>query len=216
MTTLILVVLVLQVVLSAGVLLRVNQVYRWTVESGVAGGMRDVAVLSDVSADDDPSVGPEDAPVTIVAFTDFTCGACYDSMETLSDVADAYDDQVRIVFRDYPLSGAGGPSFAAAVAAGCADQQGAFLEMHDLLFENMPAFDRGSLRVYASDLGLDMDQFESCLSSQEQEDEVTEDHDDGVAYGVVSTPTFFVNGRRLIGSVSFSVFRQAIDDALAD
>lgn len=216
-TILILGLLALQVALSAGILLRVNEVYRIALETGstTRGATTNFAPLvRDVSSDDDPFVGPSDAPITIVEFSDFGCGHCRAAQEALTQVKQDYGDQVRIVYRDFPLEGPGSASFTAAQAAECADDQGAFWVMHDLLFEKQPAFDRGSVRSYAASLGLDVEQFDGCLQSDKYRDEILHDRDDGLSYGVSGTPTFFVNGRRLVGSVSNSVFEQAIEDAL--
>lgn len=218
LTLLILAILVLQVILSAGLLLRVNQIYRWTLESEAATSahVTDTSLTEGVSPDDDPFIGPADAPVTIVEFSDFACGHCRETQETLARIRDAYGDQVRVVFRDFPLEGVGSASFTAALAAECADDQGAFWAMHDLLFENQPVFDRGSLRSYATGLGLDMEQFDNCLESEEHQAEVMHDVEDGRSYGVAATPTFFVNGRRLVGTVSFSIFQRAIGETLQE
>lgn len=216
-TVLILSLLALQVALSAGILLRVNELYRMalTTETSAGGATAGFAPLvSNVSPDDDPFVGSIDAPITIVEFSDFGCGHCRAAQEALAQVKQEYGDQVRIVYRDFPLEGPGSASFTAAQAAECADDQGAFWVMHDLLFEQQPAFDRGSVRSYAASLELDVEQFDGCLQSEKYRDEILHDRDEGRSYGVSGTPTFFVNGRRLVGSVSHSVFEHAIEDAL--
>ena len=215
-TSLVLGLLALQVALSAGILLRVNEVYRLVMKTGstASGSTTDIALVDDVSPDDDPFVGPVNAPITIVEFSDFGCAHCRVAQETLDQVKREYGDRVRIVFRDFPLEGPGSPSFQAALAAECADDQTAFWPMHDLLFASQPAFDRGSLRGYAAQLGLDMEQFGRCLDSEQVQAEIEHDRADGRSYGVSATPTFFVNGRRLVGSVSYSVFARAVEDAL--
>jgi len=216
LTFLVLAVLVLQTVLLAGLLVRTNQVYRWVAKDGATAPMTEISLVDHVSADDDPSTGPPTAPVTIVEFSDFSCGHCREAQETLEQVKKRYGDRVQIVFRDFPLEGEVSGSFMAALAAECADDQNAFWEMHDLLFEKQPAFDKGSLRSYAVSLGLDGEQFQNCLESKDHQDEILHDREEGVSYGVSGTPTFFVNGRRLIGTVAFSIFERAIDEALQE
>lgn len=211
-TLLIAVALIVQLILLTAILFRVNQVYLRLAESNAV--TTDIGLVANVSADDDPFIGPEDAPVTIVGFFDYSCGSCAQVQETLAQIQEAYSDQARVVFRDFPLGGPGTPSFNAALAAECADQQGKFWEMRDLLFANQPAFDRGSLRSYAASLGLDALTFDGCMGAAETAAEVEQDYADGQSYGVSSTPTCFVNGRRLVGTVSFSVFRRAVDEAL--
>lgn len=193
-TILVLGLLALQVALSAGILLRINKLYRMTLttETGAGAATSDFAFLvNNVSPDDDPFIGSINAPITIVEFSDFSCTHCRAAEEALTQVKQEYGDQVRIVYRDFPLEGPGSASFTAAQAAECADDQRAFWVMHDLLFEKQPAFDRGSVRSYAASLGLDMEQFDNCLSSEKYRDEILHDQDDGRSYGVAGTPTFF-------------------------
>lgn len=213
-TSLILGTLFLQVILSAGLLLRVNQVYREIMRGVAEADILDITRVEGVSADDDPFRGSQDAPVTIVEFSDFSCGHCRTMQETLSQVMDRYEGLVRIVYRDFPLETGGTPSFTAALAAECADDQGKFWEMHDVLFVNQSALDKGSVQSYAASIGLDLTLFRDCLNSQQHRDEILQDFADGRAYGVGSTPTVFVNGRRLVGAVQFSVLRDVIEEAL--
>lgn len=102
------------------------------------------------------------------------------------------------------------------MAAVCAEEQDAFWAMHDVLFENAPAFDRGSLRVYASRLNLDMEAFEACLDSVKAAAVVEQDLADGRSYGVAATPTFFISGRQVVGSVSLTTFQREIVAALRE
>jgi protein-disulfide isomerase len=214
LTPVFLIVLVLQVVLSGGLFFRINQVHQLIVDAPSSVRLETSRV--DVSPDDDPSLGPDGAPVTIVVFSSYTCGACSQLRPTLDQVLEAYPDEVRLVYRNFCHEGGGSPGFAAAQAAGCADEQGAFWEMHDLLFENAPVFDRGSLRTYSAMLELDLEAYDACMESDKSQAEVARDTEDGRSYGVAATPTSFVNGRRLVGTVSFLTFQRAIEDALGD
>jgi len=216
LTLLVVGILLLQVVLQAALLVRTNRVYRWIAEDKAVANSSttDISLVSGVSPDDDPFLGPASAPVTIVEFSDFGCSHCREVQQTLAQVRQRYGDQVRIVFRDFSLEGPGSASFTAALGAECASDQGAFWAMHDLLFEKQPAFDMASVQGYAASLGLDMDQFRPCMVLRQHEEDIMHDHADGVSYGVSSTPTFFVNGHRLVGAVSLSVFRRAVDESL--
>lgn len=216
-TLLVLGVMLSQVVLSAVILYRVD--------SGAALRSRQSLAAAEtaagsgqgllVSADDDPFLGAPQAPVTIVAFSDFTCRHCREARQTLDKVMRRYGDSVRLVYRDFPLEAPGSGSFTAALAAECADEQGAYWEMQRLLFENQPNFDWASVRRYARDLSLDGQQFGDCLESERFRQEILDDQADGRAYGVTGTPTFFVNGRRYEGSISDVVFQRAIEEALS-
>jgi protein-disulfide isomerase len=170
----------------------------------------------DVSADDDPSIGPADAPVTIIEFSDFQCPYCTRFRdETLDQILDTYGDEVRFVYRDFPLTSMHQYSLGAAVAAECADDQGMFWEMHDMIFANQSALDSESLRGYAEDLGLDMDAFDDCVADDSTRDEVLADLADGQSYGVQGTPSFFINGQLLVGAQPFTAFQNIIDQELA-
>jgi len=166
-----------------------------------------------VSVDDDPVKGPSDAKVTIVEFSEFQCPFCARVQPTVNQILEEYGDDVRIVYRDFPLSF---HQYAqkAAEAAECADDQGKFWEYHDKLFENQQALDTSNLKQYAKDLGLDSAQFDSCLDSGKYELEVKKDFQDGQSYGVSGTPTFFINGIKVVGAQPFSTFKQVIDSEL--
>jgi protein-disulfide isomerase len=120
LTLLVLGILLLQVILSAGLLWRINQVYQLAMESPANVLRAESSAVVNVSADDDPALGPAAAAVTIVEFSDFSCGACKAVQPTLAEIREKYGDRVRIVFRDFPRGGEGYPGYNAALAAGCA------------------------------------------------------------------------------------------------
>lgn len=168
--------------------------------------------LDNVSTDDDPYLGPEDAPVTIVEFSDFYCGYCkrfHD--ETLDALFETYGDQIRYVYRDFPVVGGVQP----ALAAECADDQDAFWAYHDELFSEPRSYtSAGSFIDLAVKLELDEEEFTKCIGDSAHEDEVNKDLADGQAYGVSGTPTFFINGVRLVGAQPISAFKAIIDKEL--
>jgi protein-disulfide isomerase len=172
-------------------------------------------VVENVSVDDDPSWGPEDAPVTIVEFSDFQCPYCARFVtQTYPQIKQQYEGKVRFVFRDFPLTQIHENAQNAAEAAGCANEQGKFWEYHDMLFTNQSALDVASLKSYASQLGLDSATFDQCLDSGKYAEEIQKDLQDGNQYGVQGTPSFFVNGLLVSGAQPFSVFQAVIDAAL--
>jgi len=182
-------------------------------ESVVAAPPTDVpAVLDNVSADDDPFLGPADAPVTIVEFSDFRCPYCkrwHD--ETLPQILDTYGDQVRIVYRDFPVVG----GETAAEASECANAQDGYWDYHYALFANPQAYsvvdDFVSL---ADEQGLDTEAFRTCLENNAFQDEIIGDYNDARDYGVTGTPTFFINGVRIVGAQPFANFQAVIDAQL--
>lgn len=169
-----------------------------------------------VSEDDDAFLGNANAPVKIVEFSDYQCPFCarfYSN--TLPDLKKNFIDtgKVKFVYRDYPL-GFHEDAQKAAEATECAEDQGKFWEMHDKIFDNQRAIDVNSLKTYASELGLDTDQFNSCLDSGKYASEVQKDLSDGQAAGVSGTPTFFINGKKLVGAQPYEAFEQVINQEL--
>lgn len=173
-----------------------------------------------VSADDDPSIGPADAPVTIVEFSDYQCPYCKRFRDqTLDQLLSTYEGKIRFVYRDFPLNGIHPAAQQAAEAAECADDQGQFWAMHDLIFQGQNALAKAPgatdlFKVYAAKLKLDMEQFSTCLESGMHASEVQRDLEDGIAYGVNDTPTFFINGQLVSGAVPFATLAELIDQEL--
>lgn len=166
-----------------------------------------------VSADDDPFIGPADAPVTIVEFSDFQCAYCQKSVVILKELRHIYGEKIRLVYRDYP--GPNHPHAAqAAEAAQCAGEQGKFWEYHDVLFDRQTAGTGWDYEALARDLGLHTDDFSTCLRTGRYREEVKKDLQDGLALGITSTPTFFINGRPLVGAQPAAEFSRLIDPLL--
>ena len=189
----------------------------------------------EASVDDDPSWGPEDAPVTIIEFSEFLCPYCQRfALQTLPQIREAYEGEVRYVYRDFIVHGE--PATKISEATECADDQDKFWEYHDHLWENYSTLGQqaqtgidaltSTLKGYASDLGLDTATFDDCLDTGKHTAEVQKDSQDAGAYGVGGTPGFFVNGRAVRGAIPFEDyqgstgamqpgFKSIIDEALA-
>jgi protein-disulfide isomerase len=161
-----------------------------------------------------PSRGSANAPVTIVEFSDFECPFCGRAVETLQQIEKTYGDRVRIVFRDYPLI-MHRTAKRAAEAAHCADEQGKFWPMHDRLFSKGGPINDGDLTRFAQQAKLDQTAFEACLASGKFKEAWKPSLDDGTRIGVSSTPTFFINGRMLVGAPPYEFFARIIDEELA-
>ncbi|MFH1587007.1 MAG: thioredoxin domain-containing protein [Candidatus Diapherotrites archaeon] len=171
----------------------------------------DVGNLAD---DDDAVRGPEDAKITIVEFSDFECPFCGRAIPTVEQVMEEYEGDVKLIFKDFPLSFHQNAQ-KAAEAAECAGEQDKFWEMHDLLFDNQTALAISDLKQYAVDLGLDTGAFNSCLDNGDMAAEVSADFAAGQAAGVSGTPTFFINGQKIVGAQPFSAFKAIIDAELS-
>ncbi|MEM7799540.1 MAG: thioredoxin domain-containing protein, partial [Chloroflexota bacterium] len=174
-------------------------------------------------AADDPFIGDADAPIVIVEYTDFQCPFCSRHFdETFPQIKEAYIDSglVKYVFKDFPLDfhlQAGD----ASEAARCAFDQGAYLDMHHILFDNQAEWSNRNDAVdlfigYADELGLEMESFAECLTSDQYAQRVSDSLAEGYQLGVSGTPSFFINGNLLVGAQPFNVFQQGIDTLLAD
>ena len=173
-------------------------------------------VVVAASVDDDPAWGPEDAPVTIIEFSDFQCPFCSRFFaQTYPQIKQEYEGQVRFVYRDFPLTSLHENAQKAGEAAECADEQGKFWEYHDTLFTSQ-ALDLASLKSHASQLGLDTAAFDQCLDGGKYTEEVQKDYQEGISYGVTGTPAFFINGLSIIGAQPYANFKTAIDAALQE
>ena len=183
----------------------------WVVSPGAVGAGK---YLQPPGVDDDPIRGPEDAPVTIIEFTDFQCPFCQRVLPTLDQIMEEYPGKVRIVVRDFPLDQLHPQARNAHAAAGCANDQGKFFEFHDKVFANQQDVSDATLKGYAKDLALDTATFNDCVDSGKYADEVQKDLEDGQEYGVSGTPAFFVNGFSISGAQPFAVFKDIIDKEL--
>lgn len=160
-----------------------------------------------------PTMGPDDAPITMIEFGDFHCGFCKRFQdETIQPLMQQFDGKIKFVFRDYPVLGP--DSLQAALAAECAHDQNKFWEFHDRLYAAPNDLTRDAFLQYASDLGLDMDTFTTCYDNSTHRSEVIQDYIDGENAGVSGTPTFFINGRILIGAQPLDTFVLRIESEL--
>ena len=161
-----------------------------------------------------PTVGPTNAPITIVEWSDFECPYCSKVVPAINEVKAKYGEKVRIAFRHFPLS-FHQKAQKAAEASMCAHEQGKFWQMHDAMFGNQQALGVDQLKAKAAELGANADQFNSCLDSGKYAQQVKDDISAGTAAGVSGTPAMFINGRMVSGAVPFEQLAQIIDDELA-
>ncbi|MGY5150567.1 MAG: thioredoxin domain-containing protein [Candidatus Nitrosopumilus sp. bin_68KS] len=182
-----------------------------------------------ISADNDPIIGNPDAPITIIEFSDFQCPFCARfHIQTLPLILEEYIEQgkVKLVFRDFPIQSIHPNALPASIAAECANEQGKFREMHDMLFDNQNQWNKletddvlSLFSNYALEIQLDQEIFESCLTSGKYIEEIRKDLDDGRDYGVSGTPGFFVGNEKigfveLKGAQPFESFKKIIDAQL--
>ena len=178
-----------------------------------------------------PSLGPADAPIVIVEFSDYQCPYCYKwHTEVYKSLLAAYPGKLRFVYRNFPLSFHQN-AFASAEAALCAGDQNAYWEIHDLLFANYPrlnnqegtVLDQAAYNQFARELKLDVTKFEECMTSRKYQQFIIDDTnyannlplDANGEAAVGGTPTFFINGHRLGGAYPLQYFQEIIDAELA-
>ncbi len=176
--------------------------------------------------DDDPVLGEDDAPITMIEFTDYECPFCGRHYEqTYGQIKSEYIDtgKVKLVVRDYPLS-FHPKAMKAAMAAECAGDQDMYFDMHSLLFANQATWSGladavPTFKQYAGQLGLNQSAFDTCLDSDTHKDEINKDLADGSASGISGTPGFWILGpdgqKQLIsGAYPFETFKAAFDGML--
>ena len=168
-------------------------------------------VRYDIPIDGSPSIGPEDAPVVIVEFSDYQCPFCQKwHNEVYDSLLAAYPGKIKFVYRNLPLTSIHPDAFSAAEAALCAGDQNAYWEFHDKLFNGKTLGSKVYLQ-YAEELDLDIVSFESCITNHKYKDVVQADSEFAVDLGVRSTPTFFINGIAVVGAQPLHVFKELID-----
>jgi protein-disulfide isomerase len=167
-----------------------------------------------IATDDQPLKGNPSAPVTIVEFTDYQCPSCARTQPVLEEVAKEYGDKVKLVSRDFPLD-QHAEAVKAAEAAEAAREQGKYWEYTAILFKNQDALQVEKLKEYASQLGLDRAKFDQALDSGKFSEKVQRDMREGDKLGVNSTPTVFINGKRIKDKTRESL-KSAIEAALKE
>ena len=162
--------------------------------------------LAQIRMTDAPALGDPKAPVTIVEYSDFECPVCRNLHDALRSILPNYGGKVRVIFKDFPIEQLHPWARTAAIAGRCAYQQKpeAFWKVYDLIYDNQEIISAGNAWTkmvdYASQSGLEAEAFKSCMASPEAGAAVNASHANGVKLEVNSTPTVFVNGRRMVGA----------------
>lgn len=169
----------------------------------------------DIPTENSYAIGPADAPITIVEFSDYECPFCRRwHAEVYEPLLAAYPGKIRLVYRNLPLTSIHPDAFGAAEAAMCAGEQDVYWKYHDKLFSSESLGNNVYIQ-YAQELGLNMPTFEACLSDHKYQKAIETDSDFAINLGIRSTPTFFINGLAIVGAQPLDVFKQVIDKELA-
>ena len=162
---------------------------------------------------DQPTMGPGNAPVTLVEFSDFQCPFCKRTQPTVDQVLKEYGDKLRFVYMDYPLP-MHGRAKPASLAARCAGDQGKYWEMYQNLMSGQGDLSDDDLKKRAAALSLDPAVFGACYDSKKHESAIQTTYETGSGLGVTGTPSFFINGRMIVGAQPIEQFRSIIDEEL--
>jgi protein-disulfide isomerase len=162
-----------------------------------------------------PSRGPDDAPVTIVEFSDFQCPFCQRADPVLKEIVRRHPKDVRVVYRHLPLDSIHPPARPSAEAAACAEEGGKFWEYHDVLFANNRALGPEDLKRYAEEVGLEAESFEECMETRRHAAAVQADVLEAQSIGITGTPAFVVNGVVLFGLKSVEEMDELVREELA-
>jgi protein-disulfide isomerase len=157
-----------------------------------------------------PARGPDNAKVTIVEFSDYQCPFCGQAEGLVKQVLESYPKDVRLVYKQFPLTSIHPNAMPASKAALAAGRQGKFWEMHHLIFDNQRQLGPEKYTEFAENLQLDVPQFQKDMESPEILAQINREMQEGKAADVTGTPTIFVNGKRLMNR-SFDGFKQMIE-----
>lgn len=186
-------------------------------KAGYFGSINDVSLTAGESAliygnNSNYWLGATNPKVTIVEFGDFACPLCLNSFPKLREIGLKYKDDVKIIFRDYPVV----TSYSAelAMAARCAGEQGFFWPMYDKLFLNQGVSQTDVLMELAKQIGADTVRFSFCLEQKKYENDINKDLTDGAELGLSGTPTWYINGNKIEGDIPYNTFIQIIDQLI--
>jgi protein-disulfide isomerase len=169
----------------------------------------------DIPTENSYAIGPADAPITIVEFSDYQCPFCrrwHD--EVYEPLLAAYPGKIRLVYRHFPLTSIHPDAMSAAEAAMCAGEQDAYWPYHEKLFSS-DSLGNSTYMQYAQDLKLNINTFEACLNGHKYQEVIEADSNAAIDLGINATPTFFINGLRLVGAQPLDIFKQVIDKEMA-
>lgn len=162
-------------------------------------------------SDDDPFMGNGEANIIIVEFSDFQCSFCRVSFPIIREFVTMHEEEIKYIYRDWPIDDIHPDARLAAEAGGCAHAQDKFWSYHDRLFQNQNDLSKDGLLLYAKQSGLDIDEFSTCLEEGRNADEVEADQQSGFELGVVGTPTWFINGEKFEGVIPLELWEDIFE-----
>jgi protein-disulfide isomerase len=192
----------------------------WAIMSDTGGGDK---IDPNITFNDalNPTAGPSDAKVTVRIYSDFQCPACQVAEAELADIRSEYQDRVRFIWNDLPLTQIHKNATAAALAARCAGEQGRFWEFAEKTFQTQGIWEhattpRDHFYDLVDDLNLNQDKYNECLFDEKMMDRVENDFQEAISMGLTGTPTFFINRKKIVGVIDATSWRMELDAALAE
>jgi protein-disulfide isomerase len=167
----------------------------------------------------DPTLGNQEAKVTIFYFSDYSCSYCFQQQLIIKNIYDKFKESVRIIWKDYPENSLDSFSFLAAKAARCANEQGKFWDYNQLLYENKESFPEFKNQLFlnlADKIKLNRDSFSQCLSSTEVDQNILENMTEAESLGIMGIPYIYVNDQNVLGSVSEEELESIIESELKE
>ena len=156
-------------------------------------------------------LGSAKPKITIVEFADFSCPNCKNSFSNIREISLKYRNDVKIIFRDYPIYE---NSINLALAGRCAGEQGLFWLMHDKLFAKQGNFSLEELPNFANQIGADVNKFNNCLKDEKYLNDIKKDYSDGELLEISGTPTWFINGYKIEGDIPHDLFIQIVEELI--
>jgi protein-disulfide isomerase len=171
-------------------------------------------ITGPIISKNDPSLGDETAPVTIVYFSDFTCQFCHSEEQIFKKIISEYKTQIRLIWKDYPEADKNSISYKSAIAGRCALAQGKFWQFHDLLFAVADGIEEDDFFTIAGELDIENKEFKKCYTEQETARFVDENMEEADALGIVGIPDIYVNDKEVVGEVGYEELRGMIEKEL--
>lgn len=163
----------------------------------------------------DPALGPAEAPITIVEFSDYKCGVCQDQQKILKKIRSAYNDKVQIIWKDYPVADKNSLSFKAARAARCAGEQGGFWEYNKELYKkDLLKEEKQQEEVFAEiakNIDLNSSTFSECLEEERVDGAIMDNIKEADALGISGIPFIYVNDQEVMGEISYEELKRMVD-----
>jgi len=168
-----------------------------------------------IISQNDPIFGKKEAEVALVVFSDFQCGICHKQEAVFKKIMERYKDKVKMIWKDYPDKNSNSNSFQASLAGRCANEQNKFWEYHDLLFANSNALNNNKFVEIAGQLGLDKNEFETCLSTGKYKKQVNDNVLEANALDITGVPFIYVNTQEVMGEIGFEELEKLVQKELA-